>query len=455
MDYNNLDAEEQKNSADNSELVEEQAEAEESFAEDTYEVDVPKKKARKVNKQFFIGMVIGWAAGLIILMLVIVIAVKASGVRLVPKGSVQGGTTGNNTSETVLDDYTIEKINAILTVFDKASILELDTEKFRRALIDGVVAGSGDKYAQYYDAEEITELMGDYGGTFFGIGASLSLNSMGYAEVQSVYTNSPAQSGGVREGDIITQVDGVDVYGMTLDEIVAKIRGAEGTQVVVTVAREGEKDYLDLTLTRAKIEVVVVEYEMKEDNIGFIHIEQWYDTTPDQFAEAMEDLRSQGMEKLIVDLRSNTGGLLRSVVSVCEQLLPAGTIVYTENKDGVNQTYSCDGSHEIDIPVVILTNGYTASASEIFTGAMKDHGKAISLGTNTYGKGVVQSFFDFTDGTAMKLTTEQYFTPNGTAIDGIGIAPDIEVEFDSDAYYNETNRVDNQLEAAIDYLKNK
>jgi len=235
--------------------------------------------------------------------------------------------------------------------------------------------------------------------------------------------------------------------------MVALIRGPEGTDVVLTIAREGEKDYIDLTLTRAKIEVVVVEYEMKEDNIGYIHIEQWYDTTPDQFAAAMQDLKDQGMESLIIDLRSNTGGLLRSVVQVAQQMLPQGTIVYTENKYGKGQVYACDGSNEIDIPVVILTNGYTASASEILTGAMKDHGKAVSIGTKTYGKGVVQSFFNFDDGTAMKLTTEQYFTPNGTAIDGIGIEPDIEVKFDSEAYYDEENPVDNQLEAAMDYLR--
>lgn len=330
----------------------------------------------------------------------------------------------------------------------------MNKEDFQRAILDGVIAGSGDKYAQYYDAEEIAELMGDYGGTFYGIGASLSLNAYGYAEVQSVYSNSPAEKGGVHDGDIITKVDGTDVYGMTLDEIVAIVRGPEGTDVVITVARDGEKDYLDLTLTRAKIEVVVVEYEMKDDNIGYIHIEQWYDTTPEQFAEAMADLREQGMESLIIDLRSNTGGLLRAVVQVAQQMLPKGTVVYTENKNGLYAKYECDGTKEIDIPVVILTNGYTASASEILTGAMKDHEKAISMGTTTYGKGVVQSFFDFSDGTAMKLTTEQYFTPNGTAINGVGIEPDIVVEFDSDAYYNSENPVDNQLEAAIDYLRN-
>lgn len=445
MDNNNFDAEGQKNSLDEQQYSV-------GGPEEVVEI-VPKKPASKINKQFFVGMMVGWGITLVVLVATIFIVGYATGFRFVKTPNAQVTVNSSSASGNVLDEATINKINDVLGVFDQNSILELDTAAFQRALIDGVIKGSGDIYAQYYDVDEITQIMGNYGGTFYGIGASLSLNSAGYAEVQSVYSNSPAESGGVRDGDIIIAVDGAGVYGMTLDEMVALIRGPEGTDVVLTIDREGEKDYIDITLTRAKIEVVVVEYEMKEDNIGYIHIEQWYDTTPDQFAAAMQDLRDQGMESLIIDLRSNTGGLLRSVVLVAQQMLPQGTIVYTENKYGKGEVYACDGSQEIDIPVVILTNGYTASASEILTGAMKDHGKAISMGTKTYGKGVVQSFFNFDDGTAMKLTTEQYFTPNGTAIDGIGIEPDIEVEFDSEAYYDEENPVDNQLEAAMDYLR--
>ena len=420
-----------------------------------YNPAVEVKPIRKAKSRFLPGFLVGFvSAGLLAIILILVIG-YSMGYRIRTVSTNQTAANGTKMEDTVLDDATVDKVNAVLAMFDTYSILELDTEAFQRAIIDGVIKGSGDKYAQYYDAEEIQDLMGDYGGTFFGIGATLSLNSVGYAEIQGVYSNSPAEKSGLRDGDVVTKVDGEDVYGLTLDEIVKKVRGPEGTDVVLTIAREGEKDYLDITLTRAKIEVVVVEYEMKEDNIGFIHIEQWYDTTPEQFAEALADLNSQGMESLIIDLRSNTGGLLRSVVQVAQQLLPEGTIVYTENNGGRSATYTSDGTKEINIPVVILTNGYTASASEILTGAMKDHGKAVTIGTKTYGKGVVQSFYNFTDGTAMKLTTEQYFTPNGTAIDGIGIEADIEVEFDSDAYYNSDNPIDNQLEAAIEYLKNK
>lgn len=453
MDSNNFDAEEQKKSLDEAASVQDD--------QDLYQepvnmenVKLPDDSYKNLNKQFITGAFVGFATTMVVTLVSVILIGYFGGFRI-QKINTPSTVTTNSTAlkDNVLDEATIEKVNAVLTVFDMSSILELNKEDIQRAIIDGVIKGSGDKYAQYYNEKEITDLMGDYGGSFYGIGASLSLNSFGYAEVQSVYSNSPAERGGVRDGDIITEVDGKDVYGMTLDEIVALVRGPEGTDVIITVAREGEKDYLNLVLTRAKIEVVVVEYEMKEDNIGYIHIEQWYETTSAQFAEAMSELRSQGMEGLVIDLRSNTGGLLTAVVDVARQMLPEGIVVYTENKNGRHATYECDGTQEIDIPVVILTNGYTASASEILTAAMKDHNKAVSIGTKTYGKGVVQSFFDFTDGTAMKLTTEQYFTPNGTAIDGIGIEPDILVEFDSEAYYDSENHVDNQLEAAMDYLK--
>ena len=409
--------------------------------------ETPKKKS---GGKFWVGLVVGLAIMSVVLLLTVGLVVYYYN-NNAPVSSANTESHVSGSGE-VLDTTTLSKLEAILKVFDAKSILELDTEELQRGLIDGLIEASGDKYAQYYSAEEIVELMGDYEGTFYGIGATLSLNEEGYPEVQSVYKDSPAEKAGIRAGDIITQVFGEDVYGLTLDEIVDEIRGEKGTEVDITVYRSGESDYLYLTAVRDEISVEVVEYEMLEDNLGYIHIEEWYETTPDQFKAAREDLESQGMEGLIVDLRSNTGGLLDSVCAVCDQLLPEGLIVYTEDVNGQGEKFMSSGKTEIDIPVVILTNVYTASASEIFTAAMKDHGKAISLGTTTYGKGVVQSFQYFSDGSAMKLTTEQYFTPNGTAIDGVGIEPDIEVKFDSEAYYDEEDPHDNQLEAAQEYL---
>lgn len=405
---------------------------------------------QKKSKVFFL---IGLLSGLLVSMIMCLIVVMCV-VRHYSK--LSAGDSGYiSAKESILDDATIQKIEKIQSLFQKKSIYDISTEDMQRGLIDGVIAGTGDRYAQYYSKEEIAELMGDYGGTFYGVGMTLQLGKEGFPEVQKVYSDSPAAKAGIREGDIIIEVDGEDLAEKSLDDSVSLIRGKKGTPVEFTVFRSGEKDYLTLTAIRDEINVIVVEYEMLEDKIGYIHIEEWYDTTPGQFKIALDDLKSQKMKSLIVDLRSNTGGLLSSVVGVCREVLPEGMIVYTETAKGRESTYECDGKNEIDIPVVILTNGYTASASEIFTAAMKDHNKAITIGTKTYGKGVVQSFEYFSDGSAMKLTSEQYFTPNGTAIDGIGIEPDVEVKFDGDAYYDEENPVDNQLEAAKDYLLGK
>lgn len=407
----------------------------------------PKKRSKFAVGTFLSGILVGVSvAALVAIGFMIFILVRYS-VKAPSQQQVQV-----EPSYLVLDDATAAKIQAIQNTFVVNSILDLDVEEMRRSMIDGLIEGTGDKYAKYYSAEEFTALMTNYEGSFYGIGAVFAMGENGLAEVQSVYKDSPAEGAGLREGDLLIKVDGVDATGMSLDEATDNIRGEKGVPVTLTIYREGEPDYLELTIIRDEIKPTVVEYELLEGHIGFVHIKEWYDTTPEQFAAAMDDLRAQGMDALIIDLRSNTGGLLTSVEDVARQLLPEGLIVYTEDAYGNRKESTCDGKQEIDIPVVILTNGYTASASEILTGAMKDHGKAYIIGTKTYGKGVVQGFHQFEDGSAIKLTIEQYFTPNGIAIDGVGISPDLEVPFDSAAYYDAEEPSDNQLQAAVDYL---
>ena len=403
--------------------------------------------SKNSKKQLFIGILIG-----ILLMIVVTLITVLIVIRHYNKEDVGAGTAVS-LDDSLLDETTVLKIEQIQDYLNKHSILDTDEDTLRKGLFRGILEGTGDKYCEYYTPEEIQDLMGDYGGSFFGIGASLAME---YDEpvVQKIYKDSPAERAGLMPGDIIHSVDGVDISGMTLDEVVSMIRGEKGTSVVIGVWRDSV-DELKLTAIRDEIHVEVVTYEMKDNGIGYIHIEEWYDTTPGQFSDAYKDLQTQGMDKgLVVDLRSNTGGLLSSVLDVLKQLLPTGPMLYVEDNNGNREAYTNDTESDgIDIPVVILTNGYTASASEIFTGAMKDYDKAISLGTKTYGKGVVQSFYYLADGSAIKFTTEQYFTPSGTAIDGAGIEPDIELTFDADAYYDEENPVDNQLERAIQYLE--
>ena len=253
----------------------------------------------------------------------------------------------------------------------------------------------------------------------------------------------------LQEGDIIYKVDGTDTTGMTVSEVVSMIRGEEHTTVDLSLIRDGE--VVEITVERRRVESPTVDYEMFEDNIGYIQITEFDDVTTDQFTEAMAVLKGQNMKGLILDLRSNGGGNLDTCIDIAQQMLPKGLIVYTEDKYGNRDEYTCDGEREFDKPLVVLVNGYTASASEILTGAIKDYRLGTVMGTTTYGKGIVQQIISLKDGTAVKMTISRYYTPKGHYIHEIGIEPDIEVEFDADAY--KKDKTDNQLEAAKTQIK--
>ena len=420
--------------------------------------NIEKKKSFSA-KDFWLGAVVGLlCTALVTLICVGLYLTLGNGANLpgvAQSSTMETGLTGISDyydTESIVDEETIQKLNDIAALFEVYSIYDIDTEELQRGIIDGLVAGSGDRYAEYYTEEELNDLFSDYEGTFYGIGALLFMGENDLPTISSVYSDSPAERAGMLADDIITAVDGVDVEGMTLDEVVKMIRGEKGTDVVITVYRTSVGDYIDLTATRDEIKVTTVTSEMLTDEIGYIQIQTFEAVTSEQFADALTTLEAADMKALVIDLRSNTGGLLDAVVSIGQQILPKGLIVYTEDVFGNREEFTSAGKHQLQIPIVILTNGYTASASEILTGALKDYGMAITIGTRTYGKGVVQTFATFEDGSGMKLTTEKYYTPNGVCIDGEGFEPDIEVPFDSEAYYAEES-VDNQLEAAIDYLE--
>lgn len=355
------------------------------------------------------------------------------------------GTSG----EALVDDDTIEKLEALEQVIDKYYYKDedIDVEEMTEGMYAGLVASLGDPYSVYYTEEEWKQMMSDTEGIYFGIGAYLQLDTAtGLARINGVIADTPAEEAGLRENDLVYQVDGEIVQGLELSEIVSRIKGEEGTTVHLTIVREGETDYLEFDVERRQIESPTVNYEMYDNGVGYIQITEFDEVTTDQFTEALAVIKGSDAKGLILDLRSNPGGSLPVVVDIARSILPKGLIVYTEDKYGKRDEYTCDGKKELNIPMVVLINGNSASASEILAGAIKDYGKGTLIGTTTFGKGIVQRVLPLTDGTALKLTISSYYTPNGNNIHGIGIEPDIECEFDSEAYYERD--VDNQLERA-------
>lgn len=352
----------------------------------------------------------------------------------------------------LLDEVTIDKINKINQTIDdyyyKDS--EVPVEARRNSIFSGLVNSLGDVYSVYYTEEDVKQITMDTQGIYYGIGAYIGLNAeLQRAYISGVIANSPAEEAGLRENDIIMAADGVDTEGMHTDEVAAMIRGKEGTEVTISLLRGEEK--LEFTLTRRKVESPTVTYRMLDDKIGYLQIREFDEVTHDQFVEAYTELKNQDMKAMILDLRSNPGGQLSTVCEIADELLPKGEIVYTIDKLGHKETYTSSGKNEIKIPLVVLINGNSASASEILAGAIKDYKIGTLLGTTTFGKGIVQRIFFFEDGTGIKLTVSDYYTPSGNNIHGVGISPDIELEFDSESYADK--KTDNQLNEAVEVIK--
>ena len=342
-----------------------------------------------------------------------------------------------------------------------------DPEKEAESYYDGIMKGLDDPYSVYYTKEEYEQLMEDDSGTYVGIGCMVTQD----AETKAVSVirpiqGTPSEKAGMLPGDQIIKIDDIELTSdMELENVVKMIRGEEGTEVTVTIKREGEKDPIALKITRAVVENKTVSYEMGQDTLGYIKVEQFIENTPDQFIEAIDTLTAQGATALIIDLRGNPGGLLSSVVKMCDYIIDdnamvegadkAGDILYTKDKnDKTIDKYSCSDHHSVDLPIVLLVNEYSASASEVFTSCMRDYGKAKIVGTTTFGKGIVQSILPLKDGSAIKITMAKYYTPSMTEIHKIGIKPDVEVDLDDDVKKMVTIPLekDKQLQEAIKLL---
>lgn len=399
---------------------------------------------KKKSQGFASGMIIGAVSAF---MAVILLILSVSAV-CIAKGYIHIGVNGDVyiQSDAVTDSDGIGsevegKLNAIDSVLESFYFGDVDDETAKDNIYKAYLSSYGDKYTMYYTADEYKALKESTNGKFYGIGAVCQLSGEGGVLLVDVYDNGAGYQAGLRSGDRVVNVDGRDITDMELSSAVALIKGDKGTSVTLEVIRGTER--LTFSVVRDAVEAKTVSYTLLDNNIGYLSISQFEEVTTKQFKAAVEDLQSQGMKGLVIDIRNNPGGLLDTVVGMLKYMLPDGLIVYTEDKQGNRKEYKGQDNDEFNLPLAVLVNGNSASASEIFAGAIQDYGKGTIIGTQTYGKGIVQTVKPLTDGSAIKFTIAKYFTPKGQDIHGKGVTPDMVVEYGTDA------DVDTQLDAAI------
>lgn len=369
-----------------------------------------------------------------------------------PSNAAEQFSFGENSAIT---ERMVSKLQALENTINKYYFLgDVQKEQLQDGIYRGIMASLGDPYTEYYSVEELNAIMEQTEGIYYGIGAYISLDTAtGLPKISGTIAGAPSEEAGLRANDLIYEVDGVSAYGMTLSEVVSLVKGPEDTEVVLTLIREGASDYLEVAVTRKKVESPTVEYSMLENNMAYIQVTEFEDVSVKQFQNALAKAREEGMKGMILDLRGNPGGSLNAVVEMARMLLPKGMIVYTEDKNGKRSEYTCDGTKTLEVPLVVLVDTNSASASEIMAGAIKDYGIGTLVGTTTFGKGIVQQIIPFRDGSAVKITISAYYTPKGNNIHGIGIEPDVVCEFDGEAYYGNEDHPDNQLEKGKEVLK--
>jgi len=387
------------------------------------------------NKSFFIGLLVGMA-------LMTGIFFSAVPIR---SYLLWGGVASPETK--ILEMYHILTNHSIIP-FDKDNLLD----SMYRGFMDAV----DDPFTYYFDRESLRSFTNRTGGTFAGVGMLVTLSQYNQVTVVTVFSGSPAEENGMLPGDVLLAVDGNPSEGLRLEEVTGAVQGTPGTDVTLSILRN---DYeFDVTITRRIIQVPSVEHRMLEDNIGFLRLISFDGVTYNQFRAAYDDLKSQGLEGLIIDLRNNTGGRLQTVVDISSMLIPAGVIMYSENVTGERTIFESESEEYIGLPLVILVNGSSASASEVLAGAVRDHNTGTIVGQQTFGKGVVQSIHTLSDGSGISVTVAEYFTPNGISIHGYGLTPDYIVEVDRETAFMAarlTLEEDIQLQKALEVLSFK
>ena len=414
-----------------------------------------------MKKNFITGLLSGICSSILLFAIVGTLYVMAD-------GKVDINRNNNSQIETQEDGQSALKSEGYKQVLDKLTFLEMlvdsyylenvDPKMYADGIYKGFIGSLKDPYSTYYTAEEYKALMESSSGVYHGIGATVSQDvKTGVITIVKPFKKGPAYETGLLPGDIIYMVEGEEVTGVDLTEVVSKMKGKEGTKVRISVIREGETKPMEFTITRRKIEVPTIEYQMLDNKIGYIEISEFDEVTVSQFKEAVDFLEDSGMQGLVIDVRNNPGGLLDSVCMMLDRLLPKGLLVYTEDKYGNRVEKEAEDAKKIEVPLAVIINGNSASASEIFAGAIQDYNYGTIVGTTSFGKGIVQKVIPLTDGTAVKLTISKYFTPKGRNIHGTGIAPDIEVELDEELLKQVEIPMDkdNQLQEAIKVVEQK
>jgi len=421
----------------------------------------------KENKKFFLGIFVG---------IVIFLGLSAAFIKMafenrVIRGMVfevvkQISALDSNTDEINSTDTTTgaaidwdkvsRKSNQLYNTIDDYYLNEIDNNKIQDGIYKGMVDSLGDQYTVYYTADEYKQFTTASSGTYCGIGVAVSQNvTTGAITIVKTFKKGSGAEEGMLPGDVIYKVAGKKIEGLELSKVVSQIKGEEGTFVKVTVLRNGKE--IEFNLERRQLEIDTVTYRMEEKDgkkIGYIAISEFDEVTASQFKSALKDLEKEGMQGLVIDLRDNPGGLLDVTCEMLDRMIKKGILVYTVDKNGKRVDEEATDNLSFDKPVAILVNGNSASASEVFSGAMKDYKAATLVGTNTFGKGIVQSIVPFEDGTAMKVTVSKYYTPNGVNIHGTGIKPDVVEELNKEALKDGKleRKEDNQLDKALDVV---
>lgn len=424
--------------------------------EEQFEMCQP-QAPKKQKSRMGLGVLIGAFSAIFLVGIAIGVTCMVTNTQIV-FASRGAGNSVTQSTQSILNEEALNKINELSAYARVYYYNDMDLEEMRDSMYKGLVEGLGDKYSVYYNEEDYTELQLSTTGQYYGIGAGLTQNlDTMIVSVSKVYRGTPSEAAGLKNEDVILTVDGVEGTSMEVSELVKLIRGEAGTMVHLEVYRPGTDEYLSFDVERADITLPSVDYELMENGIGYLLIDSFETDTAHQFQTAVEEMTAQGMQALVLDVRYNPGGMVDSVVEILDYILPEGLLVYIEDKEGNRKEYTSSGDTCMDMPIAVLINGDSASASEILAGAIKDYEYGTLIGTTTFGKGIVQTIFPLSGKDAVKLTTAKYFTPNGNYIHEVGIEPDIELEYeyldpDGEAY---ERQYDNQIVKAIEVLQEK